>query len=54
MNSSLTGSRWGVISCNNSTAFLVDDGADYTVTGIVNQPGVQTGTLDPGRARQLP
>ncbi|HIZ98246.1 MAG TPA: phage major capsid protein [Candidatus Janibacter merdipullorum] len=28
------------------TAFLVGDGADDSVTGIVNQPGVQTGTLD--------
>lgn len=28
------------------TAFLVGDGADSSVTGIVNQPDVQTGTLD--------
>jgi HK97 family phage major capsid protein len=29
------------------TAFLVGDGAANSVTGIVNQPGVQTGVLDP-------
>lgn len=29
------------------TAFLIGDGADNSVTGIVNQPGVQTGILDP-------
>ena len=28
------------------TAFLVGDGADNTVTGIVNQPGVQKAVLD--------
>lgn len=28
------------------TAFLTGDGVDGTVTGIVNQPGVQTGVLD--------
>src|SRR5690625_4519478 len=28
-------------------AFLTGDGTDNTVTGIVNQPGVQTGVLDP-------
>lgn len=28
------------------TAFLTGDGADNSVTGIINQPGVQTGTLD--------
>lgn len=28
------------------TAFLTGDGADNTVTGIVNQPGVQKGVLD--------
>lgn len=28
------------------TAFLVGDGADNTVTGIVNQPGVQKAALD--------
>lgn len=28
------------------TALLIGDGADNTVTGILNQPGVQVGTLD--------
>lgn len=28
------------------TAFLIGNGADKSVTGIVNQPGVQTGVLD--------
>lgn len=28
------------------TALLIGDGADNTVTGILNQPGVQSGTLD--------
>lgn len=34
------------VSRKLDTAFLTGDGADNTVTGIVNQPGVQTGTLD--------
>ena len=34
------------VSRKLDTAFLTGDGADDSVTGIINQPGVQTGTLD--------
>ena len=34
------------VSRKLDTAFLTGDGADGSVTGIINQPGVQTGTLD--------
>lgn len=34
------------VSRKLDTAFLVGDGADKSVTGIVNQAGVQTGVLD--------
>ncbi|MEE6288623.1 phage major capsid protein [Georgenia sp. MJ173] len=34
------------VSRKLDTAFLIGDGTNNTVTGIVNQPGVQTGVLD--------
>lgn len=34
------------VSRKLDTAFLTGDGANDSVTGIINQPGVQTGTLD--------
>lgn len=34
------------VSRKLDTAFLTGDGAAGSVTGIINQPGVQTGTLD--------
>ena len=34
------------VAAKLDTAFLIGDGADGSVTGILNQPGVQTGPLD--------
>ena len=41
------------VSRKLDTAFLTGDGTDGSVTGIINQPGVQTGVLDAGEPDSL-